>query len=156
MLDDHALLSRVFALADQARAAGDHPFGALLAVDGVVVAEVKNRVNTDRDITAHAELTLVRQLERDGNLELLGRGVVFASCEPCPMCVGAMFWAGARSVVYGLSAERLTELATEDGDEPIGFSITASEIGLSASPAMLFTGPLREAEAELPHLDYWQ
>ena len=84
------MISRALEIAVEARARGDHPFGALLELDGEIVAEAGNRVISDQDITAHAELTLVRDLERSGQLDLLASGVFYASCEPCPMCVGAM------------------------------------------------------------------
>jgi tRNA(Arg) A34 adenosine deaminase TadA len=158
MFDDDALdalLTRTFTLAEEARAVGDHPFGALLAVDGVIVAEARNRVNSAADLTAHAETELVRILESSGQLASLAVGTVYASCEPCPMCVGAMFWAGARRVVYGLSSGRLTELATAPGAEPFAFTITAPEIGRAATPAMLFDGPRREDDASIVHLGYW-
>ena len=155
MLADQALLTRCFELATASRAGGDHPFGALLAIGGEIVAEANNRVNTSDDITAHAELTLVRVLQQQGNLHLLAEGTVYASCEPCPMCVGAMFWAGARRVVYGLSAARLSELTTVTGREPIRFVITAPEIGRAALPPVSFEGPQREDEAAVPHLGYW-
>ena len=154
MLDD-ALLTRCFDLAAEARAAGDHPFGSLLAVGGQIVAEARNRVVSDGDITAHAETMLVRTLERQGLLGVFADGVVFASCEPCPMCVGAMFWAGARRVVYGLSSARLAELSTPAGFPPFAFTITAPEIGGAATPPMTFDGPLREDEAAAAHADFW-
>jgi tRNA(Arg) A34 adenosine deaminase TadA len=150
------LLSRAFELAVEARTAGDHPFGALLAVDGEVVAEARNLVTTTSDITAHAETELVRVLERDGRLDLLEHGVVYASCEPCPMCVGALFWAGARRIVFGLSSSRLGVLASAPGEEPYGFSITAAEIAARATPYLAVQGPTREHEAERPHLDFWR
>ena len=150
-----ALLTRAFALAVEARAAGNHPFGALLAIDGDIVAEARNLVNTSHDVTAHAETELVRALEREGRLPELRTGVVYASCEPCPMCVGAMFWAGARQVVYGLSAARLNQFSTGPGDEPFGFIITAPEIGSAAHQPMHFTGPQREDEAAEAHLGFW-
>lgn len=152
---DDELLTRSFELAAEARVGGDHPFGALLAVGGEIVAEAVNRVNTDRDITAHAETMLVRILEREGRLGLLAEGTVFASCEPCPMCVGAMFWAGARRVVYGLSSARLTRLSTAPGEPPFGFTITAPEVGRAATPAMSFVGPQREDEAATVHVGFW-
>ena len=114
---DHndALLTRSFELATEARDTGDHPFGALFEVDGRVLAEARNRVNTDRDVTAHAETALVRLLEQERLLDQVGDGTLYTSCEPCPMCVGAMFWVGVRRVVFGLSSSRLTELATPLG-----------------------------------------
>jgi tRNA(Arg) A34 adenosine deaminase TadA len=149
------LLTRAFELALEARAAGDHPFGALLAVDGAIVAEARNRVTTGRDITAHAETELVRVLEREGRLPLLADGVVYASCEPCPQCVGALFWSGARHVVFGLSAARLTEVSTASGEEPFGFTITASELAAASTRPMRVEGPHREAEAAAAHAGFW-
>lgn len=149
------LLSRAFDLALEARAAGDHPFGALLAVDDEIVAEARNRVTTGKDITAHAETELVRALEREGRLHLLAEGVVYASCEPCPQCVGALFWSGARYVVFGLSAARLTEVSTAPGEAPFGFTITAAELSAASTRPMLVDGPTREDEAVQAHEGFW-
>jgi tRNA(Arg) A34 adenosine deaminase TadA len=154
-VNDSSLLSRAFELAAEARSEGDHPFGALLAVDGEIIAEASNRVNRDHDVTAHAETQLVRILERENLLSKLPSGTVYASCEPCPMCVGAMFWAGARRVVYGLSSHRLAKLAAPPGAEPSGFQITAAEIGERCTPPMMFSGPQRQDEAASAHLGFW-
>lgn len=152
---NNAFLTRSFELAAEARAAGDHPFGALFEVDGRVLAEARNRIYSDHDMTAHAETALVLKMEREQLLDQAGDGTLYASCEPCPMCVGAMFWAGVRRVVYGLSTTRLMELATAPGDTPVGFTITAAEIGGAASPPMSFDGPHREDEAAIPHVGFW-
>lgn len=149
------LITQTLDLAISARKRGDHPFGALLAVDGHVIRTARNRVVSDGDVTAHAELTLIRKLERAGELAQLMDGVVYSSCEPCPMCVGAMFWAGARSVAYALSHERLNEVANPVDGPTFGFEIGAAEIGGRASPAMQFLGPEREEEAGLAHLGFW-
>jgi tRNA(Arg) A34 adenosine deaminase TadA len=155
-LDLDAAVTRANELAAAARAAGDHPFGALLLVDGEVVAEAVNRVNSDRDLTAHAEMMLVRNLERDGRLELLAAGVVVASTEPCPMCVGAFFWAGARQVVFGLSAARLNEIVRRPGADEYGFRITAIELGRQSVPPMRVEGPRLEDESAAVHAGFWQ
>ena len=155
MTEPDQYLTRVFALAAEARSDGNHPFGALLVIDGVIVAEAKNAVNTANDITAHAEMLLVRQLQQSGRIHLLGRGVVYASCEPCPMCVGALFWAGVRDVAYGLSARSLNAIANER-TAMFGFTVTAQEIGANAVPPLRFVGPSREDEATRPHQGYWR
>ena len=152
---DEELLERTFALALEARANGDHPFGALLAVDGAVVAEAVNAVRTSCDLTAHAETELVRRLEREGRLAALERGVVYASCEPCPLCVGAMFWAGARHVVFGLSAARLNELSTVPGEVAYGFTITAAQLAAATTAPLLIEGPTREDDAAAVHDGFW-
>jgi tRNA(Arg) A34 adenosine deaminase TadA len=148
-------LSRCFVLAAEARGAGNHPFSALLLVDGEIVAEALNLVTTTHDITAHAETMLVRLLESVGKLPLLSTGTVVASCEPCPMCVGAMFWAGARHVVFGLSAATLNGISAAPGDGRFGFEISAGEIGRRATPPMTIEGPYREDEAVVAHLGFW-
>jgi tRNA(Arg) A34 adenosine deaminase TadA len=153
---DDDFVARVLELAVQAQDRGNHPFGALLVVDENIVAEAHNRVNTDHDITAHAELMLVRQLEEGNRLELFAQGTVFASCEPCPMCVGAMFWAGVRRVVFALSHSRLNELVRPPGGEPVGFTVSAAEIGQAAMPPMRFDGPHRQDDAAKPHVGFWR
>ncbi|MGE0879177.1 MAG: nucleoside deaminase [Acidimicrobiia bacterium] len=152
---DDAVMTRAFALAWEARRKGDHPFSGVLAVDGEVVAEGLNAVFTGPDLTAHGETVLVRNIERDDQLELLARGTVYASTEPCPMCMGALYWAGARRVVFGLSSKRLYEIINAGAAPPVGFSITAAEIGASARPAITVLGPYREDEAVEAHLDFW-
>lgn len=152
---DDDLMTRVIGLAVAARANGDHPFGALLAVDGVVVAEAVNRVTTTRDLTAHAETELVRLLEREGRLDQLARGVVYASCEPCPLCVGAMFWAGARHIVFGLAASTLNRISTAPGEAPYGFTITAAELAAATTSPMRVDGPHREDDASAVHAGFW-
>lgn len=149
-------LDSVFALAVEAAERGDEPFGALLAVEGEIVETARNRVMTSSDVTNHAETRLVRKLEASGRLDLLARGTVYASCEPCPMCVGALFWAGARTVVYGLSHSALNDLARAPGAAAFGFTVGAEVIGGTASPPMTFTGPIREADAAEIHRSYWQ
>jgi tRNA(Arg) A34 adenosine deaminase TadA len=155
MNGDRVHLLRSFELARTARANGDHPFGALLVVADAVVAEAVNRVNTDHNLMAHAETMLIAQLERSRQLSRLAQGIVYASCEPCPMCVGALFWAGATQVVFGLSSARLNEISTAPGQPVTGFYITAQEIGSSATPPMLVKGPFLEDEAELVHAGAW-
>lgn len=156
ILPDDELLSQVFALAEQARQTGDHPFGALLAVDGRVVVRARNLVITNADVTAHAETMLVRDVERLGLLPALAEGTVYASCEPCPMCVGALFWAGARRIVFGLTAAQLSELTTPPDRPPSGFTITAAELAGTARPTLEVSGPWRQEEAAAPHLNFWR
>jgi tRNA(Arg) A34 adenosine deaminase TadA len=154
-MDLDAAVRRANELAGAARGAGDHPFGALLLVGDNIVAESLNRVRTDEDLTAHAEIMLVRTLERSGRLHLLPEGIVVASTEPCPMCVGALFWAGARHVVFGLSAARLNHIVRQPGTSEYGFAVTATELGARAVPPMTVAGPYREDDAAAVHDNFW-
>jgi len=137
-------------LARQARDGGNHPFGALLVLDGQIVLTAKNSIAVDRDPTAHAETNLVaaaiRQLSRDD----MQRSVLYTSCEPCAMCVGKMYWAGIRAVVYGLSSDELAELAGRD------FLIPCRELFQRATESITVIGPLLEDEARAVHAGYWR
>ena len=95
-------IRQAIALARKAREDGNHPFGALLVLDGHVVLTATNAVATDRDPTAHAETNLVAMAVRQLSREEISRATLYTSCEPCAMCVGKMYWAGIRAVVFGL------------------------------------------------------
>jgi tRNA(Arg) A34 adenosine deaminase TadA len=136
-------------LARQARVAGNHPFGALLVVDGTVTLSAQNTVTTDRDPTAHAETNLVAQAIRQLSPDQIRRSVLYTSCEPCAMCVGKMYWAGIRSIAYALPSEELAALAGRD------FLIPCTELLARAKEQVTVVGPLLLNEAREVHLGFW-
>jgi tRNA(Arg) A34 adenosine deaminase TadA len=136
-------------LARQARVAGNHPFGALLVLDGDVILTAENTVKTDRDPTAHAESNLVAQAIHQLSTDQIRRSVLYTSCEPCAMCVGKMYWAGIRSVVYALPAEELASLAGPD------FLIPCRELFGRAAQQVNVIGPLLPTEAREVHVGFW-
>lgn len=82
---------------------GGGPFGAVIVKDGKVVASGTNRVTPDNDPTAHAEVNAIRKACRQlGTFDLSGC-VLYTSCEPCPMCLGAIYWAHLDKIYYGAS-----------------------------------------------------
>jgi tRNA(Arg) A34 adenosine deaminase TadA len=140
---------QAIALARQARLAGNHPFGALLVVDGEVTLTAQNTVATDRDPTAHAETNLVAKAIRHLSPDQIRRSVLYSSCEPCAMCVGKMYWAGIRSIAYALPAEELAILAGRD------FLIPCAELFGRAAEQVTITGPLLLNEAREVHAAFW-
>ena len=79
---------------------GGGPFGAVIVKDGEIVATGCNRVTVNNDPTAHAEVNAIRkacELKQDFNLEGC---VIYSSCEPCPMCLSAIYWAGISRIYY--------------------------------------------------------
>ena len=144
-----SLARHAIELARQARLAGNHPFGALLAVDGTLTLTAQNTVNTDRDPTAHAETNLVAHAIRHLSPDRIRRSVLYTSCEPCAMCAGKMYWAGIRSFVYALPAEELAALAGRD------FLIPCMELFARAADKVTVTGPLLLSEARDVHLGFW-
>lgn len=80
---------------------GGGPFGAVIARDGEIVATGVNRVTASHDPTAHAEVNAIREAcRRLGTFDLSGCEI-YSSCEPCPMCLGAIYWAHIGKLYYG-------------------------------------------------------
>jgi tRNA(Arg) A34 adenosine deaminase TadA len=109
-------LRRAIALAAEARAGGNPPFGSLLVgPDGAVLAEERNSSLTDDDITAHPELKLARWAARSLDAATAAGTTMYTSCEPCGMCAGALARSGIGQVVFALSGSQLSELKTSGG-----------------------------------------
>lgn len=88
-------------LADESVKNGGGPFGAVIVKDGEIVAGSSNSVTIDNDPTAHAEVNTIRKAcQKLGTFDL-SDCVIYTSCEPCPMCLGAIYWAHLRCVYYG-------------------------------------------------------
>ena len=80
---------------------GGGPFGAVIVKDGEVIATGANRVVPNSDPTAHAEVMAIRQAcAKLGTFSLEGC-TIYSSCEPCPMCLSAIYWAGIKRLCYG-------------------------------------------------------
>jgi len=76
------------------------PFGALVVMDGDIIGKGGNQVVSQNDPTAHAEIVAIRDACRKlGNFDLSG-AVIYATCEPCPMCLSAIYWANIKEVYY--------------------------------------------------------
>lgn len=90
------------------------PFGCVILKDGRVIAEGCNRVTSDRDPTAHAEVVAIRKACLALNNFLLTDCVVFCSCEPCPMCLGAIYWARPGAVYYANTKEDAASIGFDD------------------------------------------
>ena len=146
---DERFARQAIELARQAKAAGNHPFGALLVLDGEVMASAQNTVFTDRDPTAHAETNLVSYAIRELSTDVIRRSVLYTSCEPCAMCVGKIYWAGIRSIVYALAAEDLAQLAGGS------FLVPCRELLAKAAEPVTVIGPLLATDARDVHLGYW-
>jgi guanine deaminase len=97
-------MRRAIAIALENIRAGGGPFGAVVAKDGRFIAEGANRVTVSNDPTAHAEVVAIREACRAlGDFQLTGCDL-YTTCEPCPMCLGAIYWARPARVFYAGSA----------------------------------------------------
>ncbi len=88
-------------LANESVEHGGGPFGAVIVKDGQVIAGSANRVTVDNDPTAHAEVNTIRQACRKLQTFDLSGCTIYTSCEPCPMCLGAIYWARISRIFYG-------------------------------------------------------
>lgn len=156
MTPDLDLVRRTLDLATAARARGDHPFGALLAgPDGAILAEALNSVETDQDVTGHAESNLVRSAWRELGPRALAAATLYTSCEPCAMCAGAIYWAGIPRVVYALGEDGLRSL-TGDGPGIPTLAHPCRLVFADGNRAVEVHGPLLEGEAAEPHRGFWR
>jgi tRNA(Arg) A34 adenosine deaminase TadA len=114
--EDEGFLRRAIALAAAAREGGDPPFGSLLVgPDGEVLAEERNSTITDGNISFHPELKLAVWAAQHLTPEVAAGTTMYTSCQPCPMCSGALARSGLGKVVFALSGEQLNGLKTTGG-----------------------------------------
>jgi len=99
--DDKKFMLRAITLAVDNVANGGGPFGAVIVRDGQIVAEGVNRVTANNDPTAHAEVSAIREACRRLGTFDLSDCTIYTSCEPCPMCLGAIYWAKIGRVFCG-------------------------------------------------------
>lgn len=90
------------------------PFGCVIVKDGKIVGEGCNQVATTNDPTAHAEVVAIRNACKTLNSFQLTDCDVYASCEPCPMCLGAIYWARPKRVIYANTKKDAAEINFDD------------------------------------------
>jgi tRNA(Arg) A34 adenosine deaminase TadA len=94
--------------------AGGGPFGAIVVKDGEIIARSGNTVTKDNDATAHAEINVIREASKKLNdFELTGC-TLYSSCEPCPMCLGAIYWARLDKVYFAATKEDAKDAGFDD------------------------------------------
>lgn len=119
---------------------GGGPFGAVIVKGDEIVATGVNRVTSNCDPTAHAEVSAIREASRKlGTFDLSGCEI-YTSCEPCPMCLGAIYWAHLDRMYYGNTKEDAKEIGFDD-------SFIYEELELSPSLRRLISVPLMRDEA---------
>lgn len=93
---------------------GGGPFGAVIVKDGEIIATGVNRVTAQHDPTAHAEVSAIREACRHlGTFDLSGCEI-YTSCEPCPMCLGAIYWARLDKMYYGNNKTDAARIGFDD------------------------------------------
>ncbi|MEV0790073.1 nucleoside deaminase [Kribbella sp. NPDC050459] len=137
--EEENFLRRAIALAAASREAGDPPFGSLLVgPDGSVLAEDHNTTISEGNISFHPELKLAVWAAQHLTPEVAAGTTMYTSCQPCPMCSGALARSGLGRVVFALSGEQLDGLKTTGG-----------------FPAVPLEGPALYDEARVPVDGYY-
>ncbi|MET9273309.1 nucleoside deaminase [Kribbella sp. NPDC003557] len=137
--EDEKFLRRAIALAAAAREGGDPPFGSLLVgPDGSVLAEERNTTISEGNISFHPELKLAVWAAQHLPPETAAATTMYTSCQPCPMCSGALARSGLGKVKFALSGEQLDGLKSTGG-----------------FPAVPLEGPALYDEARVPVDGYY-
>ncbi len=97
------------------------PFGALIVRNGEVVGRGWNRVTSTNDPSAHAEIVAIREACRKLGVFWLGDCEMYVNCEPCPMCLAAVYWAGIRKIYFAACRQDAADIGF--GDDYIGHEI---------------------------------
>ena len=108
------LMRRAIELSENSVRNGGGPFGAVIAKDGEIIAEGSNKVNINNDPTAHAEVCAIRNACKILNTFELANCVIYTSCEPCPMCLGAIYWARLSKIFYANDRKDAAEIGFDD------------------------------------------
>ena len=112
---DVAFINHAIKLSEQGiRADAGGPFGAIVVKDGKIIAEGYNKVTSTNDPTAHAEMVAIRAACKKLNSFQLEGCVIYTSCEPCPMCLGAIYWARPDAVYYACTKEDAAGIGFDD------------------------------------------
>ena len=108
------LMQRAIELSINSVRNGGGPFGAVIARKGEIIAEGSNGVTIYNDPTAHAEVTAIRKAcEKLGTFDLTGCEI-YTSCEPCPMCLGAIYWAHLDKIYYANDRKDAADIGFDD------------------------------------------
>lgn len=111
---DREIMQRAIDLAAESVKNGGGPFGAVVVKDGKVIAESANSVTPDNDPTAHAEVNAIRLACKKLGTFMLDGCEIYASCEPCPMCLGAIYWAHIKTIYYASTRSDAAKAGFDD------------------------------------------
>lgn len=107
-------MRRAIALSIESVNSGGGPFGAVIARNGEIVAEGSNNVTLHHDPTAHAEVSAIREACRKLETFDLSGCNIYTSCEPCPMCLGAIYWAHIDKIYYANDRRDAADIGFDD------------------------------------------
>ncbi|PWH85387.1 nucleoside deaminase [Brumimicrobium oceani] len=133
-------MRRAIELSKESVANGGGPFGAVIVKDGKIIAESSNSVTIDNDPTAHAEVNTIRKACKALNtFELVGCEI-YSSCEPCPMCLGAIYWSRLDELYFANTKKDAADIGFDD-------SFIYDELNVSVEKRRVKTSQFMREEA---------
>jgi len=152
--DHERHLRHTFEVARRSRAAGNHPFGAILVgPDGKILMEQSNDASSG-DRTGHAERVLMTRASLAYDADFLAGCTLYANAEPCAMCAGSAYWAGIGRVVYGLSEKKLKAMIGPH-PENLTMDLPCRAVLGAGQRKIEIVGPLLEDESLAAHEGFW-
>lgn len=157
-MKDHSFyLREAIKVSEEAKARGDHPFGAILvSKDGEILLRQGNIEVTENSSIGHAETKLMEKAGEKYNKDFLWDCTMYTTCEPCVMCCGATYWTNVGTIVYGVSESTLLKFTGSDDRNPT-FNLPSREVFSKGQKDITVIGPIEEMTDEIlkSHLGYW-
>lgn len=114
-MDDHFFMRAAIQLAKKGMESNKGgPFGAVVVKNGIIVGEGSNQVSSTNDPTAHAEVVAIRDACSKLGTFQLDDCIIYSSCEPCPMCLGAIYWARPKKLIFASSRSDAAAIEFDD------------------------------------------
>jgi tRNA(Arg) A34 adenosine deaminase TadA len=113
-MTDNLLMQKAIELSIANVKQGGGPFGAIIAKNGKIISKGVNKVTQNNDPTAHAEISAIRKAAYKLKTFDLSGCVIYTSCEPCPMCLSAIYWAHIDKIYYGNTKENAKDIGFDD------------------------------------------
>jgi len=156
MTEHELYMQKALVLAKEAAAVGEIPVGAVVVRDGRIIAAARNEKESTHDATAHAERMLASRASAAFSREMLWESTLYTTCEPCPMCTGAIYWANIGKIVFGITETKLLELTGSDDKNPT-FNMGADKVVAAGQKDIRIEGPFPEIEEEIEeaHRGFW-
>lgn len=146
--DSYFLQLAVNMAAENVRSGNGGPFGAVIVKNGAVIGKGVNSVTSNNDPTAHAEVMAIRDACKNLNSFQLEGCVLYSSCEPCPMCLGAVYWARPDRLVFAASKDDAANAGFDD-------SFIYQEIVVEVSQRQIPTSILNKDVTYLLPFEEW-
>lgn len=144
---DHSFMEEAVRLSKKEYTELGGPFGAVIARDNKIISRGTNQVVLLNDPTAHAEIMAIREACRKLQTFDLGKYFLYSSCEPCPMCLGAIYWSNLRKIYYASTRKDAAKIGFSDAQ--IYREFTLRSLGQQTIPMIQIEDMRQEAQEVL-------